>query len=67
MPNAEITSITVSHNWDDNSSSEYQVSREEESEGSLCVDVSQSGDTVRLHSESWPLIRNQIDSFFGET
>ncbi len=67
MPNAKITSITVSQNWDDDSSSKYEVSCEEDSEGNLCVDLSGCSDKVRIHEESWPLIRSQIDSFFSET
>ena len=64
MPKAKITSVTVSHIWDDDSASETKISRSTEGDDDPTVSLNQDGQIVYLRTESWPEIRDQIDAMF---
>ena len=65
MPNAHENGATISHNWDDDSSSEYKIKLIIDDETGAKVYLSSAGDSLIIYPESWELIRDKINSFFS--
>jgi|GEM_PF-2577588 len=66
MPVAKVTKVTVSQVWDDNSSTDLQISKRCMDTSGLHVALSTDGETVNIYPESWPEIRDQIESMMDE-
>jgi hypothetical protein len=66
MPRVEVTSATVSHIWDDNSSSDVKISKMTSNDTGFAVLVNEGQDTICLRPESWPEIRDQIDAMMDQ-
>jgi hypothetical protein len=65
MPIAKITSVTVSHIWDDESESENKISLNTVDENYPYVSLNQDSACIQLRPESWTKIKDQIDSFMA--
>jgi len=66
MPRSNISSVTVQHIWDDDSTIDYQVQESVpniNSDYGPFVSVEQGGDILILYPESWSEIRDQIECF----
>ena len=66
MKRSKITSVTVSHIWDDQSTTETTISKSPEGDDDPTVSLKQEEYFVYLRKESWPEIRDQIDAMFQE-
>lgn len=64
MPYSKITGVIVSHVWDDDNIDEYKINVGEFSDTGPYVSVSDDDQVVHFRRESWPEIRDQIDSMF---
>lgn len=64
MSYSEITSVIVSHFYDDQSKTDFIITKRED-ESNLCVEIENNCESIRLPLESWEMIRDQVDLFFG--
>ena len=62
MPIVEITSVTASHIWDDETKSDFVITKGNFDDTGYYVELKDGNDTVYLRPESWPLIRDQINA-----
>jgi len=67
MPTSKVTAVTISHQWDDDSSSDIIVSRGSFSDLGPYVSIKEDGgDCIYIRPESWPEIRDQAQGFFDD-
>lgn len=66
MPRCKVTGVIVSHIWDDDSSTDYEIKLRKDDQGNSEVWVTQSDTFIALHEESWPEIRDQIQAMMDE-
>lgn len=62
MPTSEIKKVTIEHKWDDDSKTDYEIAKKNEDD-LPSVMLMQGDDIIYLYTESWPSIRDQIDTF----
>lgn len=60
----EVTAITISHIWDDESQTDISIRKGIFDDTGAYVSVEDDGQTIYLRPESWPEIRDQIQGFF---
>ena len=66
MPRSEIKSVTVSHIYDDDSVDDFKIEKGEFEATGKYVSLNDGDQTIYLRPESWPEIREQIQSFFDD-
>lgn len=66
MPRADITAVTVSQIWDDESSTATTIAKCEDSIGCPFVTIMQDADSIRIFPESWGDIRDQIQTMIDD-
>lgn len=64
MPTVEVTSVTVSHIWDDKTKSDTEVEKGTFDDTGPYVAVREDDGSIYFRPESWPEIRGQIQSMF---
>lgn len=65
MPKAQVTSVTVAHIFDDESTEDYKIGvwrRDDET----VISVRDSSGMVWFRPESWPEVREQINGFMDD-
>lgn len=66
MPEVKITGQRLTHIWDDNSESNYNIEAHEDEELGKKVDIGHGADIITIYEESWPQMKGIIDDFFKE-
>ena len=66
MPTVKVTGVTVSHVWDDESQSDYEIRCGRFDDTGPYVSVTDDSDTIFIRPESWGEIRDQIQSMMDE-
>lgn len=64
MPYAEITSVTVTTVWDDNSVTDTQVAFKRHDDGQEVIYLTQDDNKVAIYFETWGELRDQIQGLF---
>ena len=64
MPRAEVTGVTVSHIWDDESKNDVEINKGYFDDTGPYVSVQDDGQTIYFRPESWLEIRDQIQAMF---
>lgn len=60
MPKVEMTEATISHIWDDDSKTDYRITKGESSESGPYIMIDSE---IIIYPDSWPEIRDQIQKF----
>ena len=66
MPYSELKAVTINHVYDDDSCVPYVIANNESESSGQYVSIGRGDDSIWLHPESWPAIRDAIQQFFDE-
>ena len=66
MPSVEITGVTVSHVWDDGSKNKIVISKASFEDTGNYVSVKEDDQIIYFLADSWPEIRDQVQSMFDD-
>lgn len=66
MPVSQVTKVTVSHVWDDKTSTDVEISKRCNDPSGQHIALTTDGETVCIFPESWDEIRDQIDAMMDE-
>lgn len=66
MPTVKVTGVTVSHIWDDESQSDYEIRCGRFDGTGHYVSLKDDGNMVFIRPDSWPEIRDQIQCMMDE-